>query len=364
MILPNILSGVAAANKIVQRIYDNEGRFGQSPGRGVDCQMVICPCMRYVPAKPLDAPRAQRKGHATSHERAMQDAESIFRRYEQIRPRLPRVSGARETVEIATVLDIADAVDAVVFDAFGVLNVGERRIEGADRRLEQLRARGCKIRVLTNAASYDRAGAIAKFKRLGLALEDDEIITSREAALMRLPAGHLGVIAAGGDDGCDIAHPFTRLGDAASDYDAVDAVVFLSAADWTETRQSLLMRSLRRNPRPLIVANADLAAPRESGFSLEPGHFGHLVADEIADCVRFFGKPFPDVYDLVAKTLPGVAPSRIAMCGDTLHTDILGAAAHGWRTVLVTADGLFAGLDASEFCRRSGIYADWRLRRI
>ena len=80
-------------------------------------------------------------------------------------------------------LDIADQVDAFVFDAFGVLNVGETMIPGADIRLDQLRERGCAIRILTNAASYDRSGAIAKFKRLGLRVEDDEIITSREAAL-------------------------------------------------------------------------------------------------------------------------------------------------------------------------------------
>ena len=35
---------------------------------------------------------------------------------------------------------------------------------------------------------------------------------------------------------------------------------------------------------------------------------------------------------------------KIAMFGDSLHTDILGAAAQGWKTVLVTKDGLFSGL--------------------
>ena len=52
------------------------------------------------------------------------------------------------------------------------------------------------------------------------------------------------------------------------------------------------------------------------------------------------------------------------MCGDTLHTDILGAAARGWRTVLVTQDGLFAGYDTEEFSSKSNIYSDWRLGRI
>jgi ribonucleotide monophosphatase NagD (HAD superfamily) len=62
--------------------------------------------------------------------------------------------------------------------------------------------------------------------------------------------------------------------------------------------------------------------------------------------------------------LPGVKPDRIAMCGDTLHTDILGAAARGWRTVLVTQDGLFSGHDTKTFSEQSDLFADWRLARI
>ncbi len=80
--------------------------------------------------------------------------------------------------------------------------------------------------------------------------------------------------------------------------------------------------------------------------------------------VRFFGKPFPEVYDLIEASLPTGDSDRIVMCGDTLHTDILGAAARGWRTVLVTRDGLFAGHSAPEFCAKAGIYPDWHLARI
>lgn len=294
----------------------------------------------------------------------MLDVETIFERYQQIRSRLPAMTGAPLTKEIPSLLDIADDIDAFVFDAFGVLNVGERLIEGADRRIDQLRERDCQIRVLTNAASYDRAGAIEKFERLGLKLADNEIVTSREAALMRLPVGHLGIIAANWDDLADISRPFTRLNDVPFDYDTVDAFLFLSTSDWNETRQEYLRDAMRRLPRPLVIANADLVAPRDEGFSLEPGHYGHLLADEFPDHVKFFGKPYAEVYDLVERTLEGIDPTRIAMCGDTLHTDIIGAAAFGWKTVLVTGDGLFAGLDAASFCRRSGLHANWCLSRI
>lgn len=294
----------------------------------------------------------------------MQTTQSIFHRYEEVRERFPKVAVRPKTQDITSLLDITDDIDAFVFDAFGVLNVGETMIPGADRRLDQLRKRGCAIRILTNAASYDRAGAIEKFKRLGLTVANDEIITSREAALLHLTDGDWGVIAASSDSLSDLPASARRLEDTPEDYDAVNHFLFLSTAEWTEPRQSLLMAAMHDRPRPLLIGNADLAAPRDDGFSIEPGHYGHLIADKFPYHVRFFGKPFPEVYDLIEASLPDVPADRIAMCGDTLHTDILGAAARGWRTVLVTQDGLFAGHETSVFSVKSNLFADWRLNRI
>lgn len=298
----------------------------------------------------------------------MHTTQSIHARYQEIRHRLPEIEIGAETGAapraIGSLLDIAEEADAFVFDAFGVLNVGETPIEGAAMRLDQLRARGCLIRVLTNAASYDRAGAIDKFRRLGMRLADDEIVTSRDATLAHMPAGRWGAIAAAGDGLHDLPHPVTRLGDDPAAYDAVEGFVFLSSAGWSAARQAMLTASLHRAPRPVWIANADLAAPRDDGFSQEPGFFGHLLADAKAAPVRFFGKPFPEIYTLAMATLPGIVPARIVMCGDTLHTDILGAAAAGWRSVLVTRDGLYAGQDVTPYMADAAIFPDWRLDRI
>lgn len=294
----------------------------------------------------------------------MLTTQSIFDRYQEVRARFPQVAAHKDSCDIQSLLDIANQVDAFVFDAFGVLNVGETMIPGADKRLEQLRENGCAVRILTNAASYDRCGAIAKFKRLGLRVEDDEIITSREAALQNLNQGKWGVIAADTDPLRDLPDTVIRLQDIYADYEQVDQFLFLSTANWTVTRQDLLLSAMQHRPRLLRIGNADLAAPRDEGFSVEPGHFGHQIADLFPDYVQFFGKPFPEVYDLVEGSLPSLPSDRIVMCGDTLHTDILGAVARGWRTVLVTQDGLFAGYDTKPFSERSGIFADWRLKRI
>jgi ribonucleotide monophosphatase NagD (HAD superfamily) len=47
------------------------------------------------------------------------------------------------------------------------------------------------------------------------------------------------------------------------------------------------------------------------------------------------------------------------MVGDTLHTDVLGGAAAGIGTILITDHGLFKGFDVAPYITQSGIQPDW-----
>lgn len=294
----------------------------------------------------------------------MNNVTSVFDRYETIRHRMPNARFGNTTRQLESLLDITSDADAFVFDAYGVLNIGETPITGAAQRLDELRDAGKAIRILSNAASYSHPAAVEKFSKLGMNVSPEEIVTSRDAAISGLGSGLWGCITAPHDDLADIDATFCRLDDNVQDFDRVDSFLFLSSAAWTDEHQTILTHSLRKRPRPVIVANADLVAPREGGFSLEPGHYAHLLVDEGLGEMTFFGKPFPQVHQMIEATLPNTPPERIVMCGDTLHTDILGAAARGWRTVLVTRDGLFSGADTADFCRRSAIVPDWRTERI
>ncbi|MDD7973227.1 HAD-IIA family hydrolase [Roseinatronobacter alkalisoli] len=294
----------------------------------------------------------------------MNDVSDIFNRYEAIRHRMPHARFGAATRKLDSLLDIAADADAFVFDAYGVLNIGETPISGAAQRLDELRAAGKAIRILSNAASYSHPAAVEKFAKLGISVTPNEIVTSRDAAISGLGSGLWGCITAPHDDLADIDADICRLDKNPEDFDRVESFLFLSSTAWTDDHQAILTQSLRNRPRPVIVANADLVAPREGGFSLEPGHYAHLLADAGLGQMTFFGKPFPQVHQMIEATLPDTPPDRIVMSGDTLHTDILGAAARGWRTVLVTRDGLFSGTDTEDFCRRSAIFPNWRTERI
>ncbi len=288
------------------------------------------------------------------------DPQAAFARYEAVRARLPSAIFPTASTPLPSLEQVADHVDGFLLDAFGVLNVGETAIAGAVARMASLRARGKKLVVLTNAASYTRAQLLAKYQRLGFDFTMDEIVASREVAVARLEqiAQNATWAVIGGDDGGDIPQ---RTLDAVADpstLDAADGILFLSTARWSPALQDRLIDSLIRNPRPLVIANPDLVAPREDGLSLEPGLFGHDLLDAAKADVHWFGKPFGDAFaDGIARA--GLEPARLAMVGDTLHTDILGGAAAGCRTVLVTDHGLFAGFDTAPFIAACAIVPDF-----
>lgn len=153
-----------------------------------------------------------------------------------------------------------------------------------------------------------------------------------------------------------------RLAQDNAPFDEVDAFVFLSTdtGAWSDAQQAKLRRTMSNQPRTVLVGNPDVAAPNEAGFFLEPGHFAHELAEIPGVSAHFFGKPFANAFEHALDRLSrAVDPSRVAMVGDSLHTDILGGAAAGFRTVLVTGHGLFSGEDASPYIKASGIVPDF-----
>lgn len=286
-----------------------------------------------------------------------------FERYEQVRPRMPPADFPGNGEVRADLRELFDEFDAFVLDGFGVLNVGDAPVPQAAERVGQMRAAGKQVLVLTNGASFPSSRTAGKYRRWGFDLADADVISSRDALAVGLagyPESMRWGFAATRDSEIETLAPHAvLLEDDAAAYDAVDAIVLLSALDWNAARQELLFESLMRQRRPLLVGNPDLVAPREDFPSLEPGWFANDLADRTRVFPVFYGKPYRNVFELAAARLTGVSPARIAMVGDSLHTDILGAASFGWRSVLVTDHGLFKNEDIAALCERSGIFPDY-----
>lgn len=287
-------------------------------------------------------------------------------RYLAVAPRLPlshfpTYSEPRDDLQALT-----DEFDAFVLDGFGVLNVGGSAVPGAVECVRALQSAGKRVLVLTNGATMPATSTPEKYAAWGFEFDPADIISSRDAlakGLQTQPAEQLWGFAAPSIARIEtLAHRAIHLGDKAETYEAADGFVLLSTADWNMQRQTLLQQALARRSRPVLVGNPDLVAPWEGRLSIEPGFFAHALADAgVAEPV-FYGKPFANVFELAAMRLHGVPGHRIAMVGDTLHTDILGGAAFGWRTVLVHDHGLFRGIDPQPIMEACGIRPDFICR--
>lgn len=313
----------------------------------------------------------------------MQTAESIFNRYEEIRARLPKFSDNSaaklvQSQDIENLGEIADDFDVFLFDAFGVLNVGETAIHGAAERVKTLQELGKKVYILTNSASYEKPSLSRKFARLGFDINDDHIISSREVLFSILNDRNLfssydgkkwGIIGI-----CDLGDLPRKIDtvryqpEDQSEFYSADAFIFLSSANWTHKDQNKFVQYLKDNPKPVFIGNPDLVAPREGCFSLEPGYFAHEILDMTTSSIEFYGKPFSDAFRIAIDHANNNANptklDRILMIGDTLHTDIIGGKSAKIKTALVTDHGTFSGQDVKPYIEKSQIIPDFVLPSI
>ncbi len=296
-------------------------------------------------------------------------AARAFEAYLAIRHRLPAAVFGTGWQRATSLDDIVAPFDLVLLDAYGVLNVGETPIDGAARRIAALRAAGKAVMVVSNSAGYPKRLMMERYRRLGFDFSPSEVVTSREALLDHLamaPRRRWGVMlnpSNGTEEFEGIAATF--LGEDPSDYHVAEGFILIGSDGWNERRQTLLEGTLRARARPVIVGNPDIVAPREGGLSTEPGHFAHRLADDTGVAPVFLGKPFAEIFELAMSRLSTpVAPERVLMIGDTLHTDILGGRNMGFATALVTDHGSLVGLDVEDAIQRSGITPDFVIDRI
>lgn len=295
-------------------------------------------------------------------------AEQAFAAYERVRRRLPSAAFPTAPRRAATLEAVAADYDVFLLDAFGVLNVGDSPIPGAPERVAMLQRAGKRVMVLTNSASHPAEVVLAKYCGLGFDFAAEDVVSSRDALHAGLSArsdATWGVMAPDGARIEELGPRAMPLGDAPAPYETASGFILLGSAGWTEARQVRLAAALRARPRPVLVGNPDIVAPRESGLTLEPGHYAHRLADETGIAPEFYGKPFANIFDLALGRLGSAVPrERILMVGDTLHTDVLGGAAKGMHTALVTGFGLFRGGDAEGAMARSGIVPHHVIERI
>lgn len=295
-------------------------------------------------------------------------ADEALDAYEAARHRLPvHPATSDEIAKADTLCSISERFDVFLLDAFGVLNVGETAIPGAPEAVLELQRQRKRVLVVSNAASVGTDDLLRKYRAFGFDFAREDIVTSRQTLARNITNDRdlaWGVVAQASANLGDLGLPRAlRLADDPAPYNTCDAVLLLGSGDWTPERNALLETALQRRRKRVLVANPDIVAPRETGFSVEPGHIAHRLADAVDIEPEFYGKPFANIYDVAFARLGQVDRSRVLMVGDSLHTDILGARAYGIASALMPRFGFFAGGAVDAAIARTGIVPDFLVDR-
>ena len=278
---------------------------------------------------------------------------------------LPKRKGKMEKAK--SIDEISDKFDAFIFDSFGVLNVGSTLIENVPNALNKLKRKEKVITVLTNGASYPTSKKVETFCNWKLPFNSTEIISSRD-----LLKNHLknekkitwGVIGSPGSDIDELGISGYILGNNMKQIDKCEGIIYLGCEYWSNENQKILEDHVVKNSLKVLVGNPDIIAPQKSSFSIEPGFWSYNFHKFRASKPLYFGKPHNQIFDLainkiIALSNKSISLDRIAMVGDSLHTDILGGLSSKISTILVTNHGLFKDYDYYNAIAKTSICPDW-----
>ena len=224
------------------------------------------------------------------------------------------------------------AYDLAMLDLDGVVYVGGDAVQGAREHLAAARAAGMRLAFVTNNASRSPRTVAEHLVELGIAAEAADVVTSAQAAA-RLAVDRAGpgarVVCLGADG---LREAVREVG--LTPVGVEDEAAAIVTGYGPDVRWSEIMRAAVRirDGLPWVASNTDLTFP--ASFGIAPGH-GVQV-----EMLRSFagvepaiaGKPARPLLD---ETVRRVGGRRPLMVGDRLDTDIEGARAAGFDSLLV-----------------------------
>jgi 4-nitrophenyl phosphatase len=222
-------------------------------------------------------------------------------------------------------------VDAVVCDLDGVVYRGDRPVEGSPEAIRTLREAGIAVLFCSNNARPTLDEYVAKLAAMGVPCSDGELVTSPVVAAEVIGRDHPGArVFAVGAAGLREALTQRDL-ELVAEAEA-DVVVVGIDPDFDYEVMSRSSSAVRAGAT-FYATNDDATFPAEEG--LRPGAGAIVASIEVASGVApiVLGKPHRPMMEAVLRRLPDGA--RVAMVGDRPETDLDGARAMGWETVLV-----------------------------
>jgi ribonucleotide monophosphatase NagD (HAD superfamily) len=299
---------------------------------------------------------------------------------EHLLPRTPAVAACQQLSVAAStssssprivsgLREVAGEFDAFILDQWGVLHDGSEAIEGAPECFAALAAAGKQLIILSNDGARKASGktGVSRLTKMGYdttplvgsVLAGEEAIQwmLREYAGRRTKCTWMAWSAGGFErtytDGLDlelvpfeeteliIAQGTARVltSDADLDADPARNLQYSKTGEVDEVAERL--RAAAARDAVLVCCNPDLKTVKRTSSGAEvaeycPGGIARFY-ESCGGKVVWFGKPFAEHFEACLRELGITDKSRVAMVGDALETDVLGARNAGIASVLVAS---------------------------
>ncbi len=272
-------------------------------------------------------------------------------------------------VREVTIDELVERYPALLFDAYGVLSYSVGALPGAVELINRLNGVGKPYYVLTNDASALPERRAAGYRRVGLNVDEDRIITSGSLLKGFFANNGLGgarcLVLGTADSAEYVRRACGAVVQAADGFDVVvvgdqSGFPFVGGVNAVLTE---LFRMIDAGGMPrLVLPNPDLVYPDDDGFGMASGSVALII--EAALRQRYpersgleferLGKPNGAIFE---EALRRTGTREMVMLGDALETDIRGANAFGIDSALVAggvtpSEGLSGGVDVPTYWLR------------
>lgn len=225
--------------------------------------------------------------------------------------------------------------EAYIFDLDGTLYLDERPIPWAPETVAQLRAEGARVAFVTNNPLSDPAAYAQRLTQIGIPASASEVTTSVDALIDYLGEHHprctvLAVAERVVIESLIAAGHAVTLEPADTD---VVVVSFDRSFDYAKLHAAY--RAVREHGAVIVATNPDPYCPtRDGGLPDCAAMLAAIEACTGAVAEAVVGKPSRQMVETVLRRLD-VDPSRAAVIGDRLMTDVAMGQAAGAAGVLV-----------------------------
>jgi HAD superfamily hydrolase (TIGR01459 family) len=255
--------------------------------------------------------------------------------------------------------ELAPRYDGFILDLWGVVHDGVAPFPGVLDCMERLIGAGKRLVLLSNAPR--RADdVVRRIEKIGVPRRlYHAVMSSGEEAWQHLSRREEPFYAAlgrrclhiGSERDLDMREGLDL--DWVDTAEAADFILNTGPAPTEETHDyAPLLHAARERDLPMVCANPDLVVIHGDRPALCAG----VIAEQyeaLGGRVRWHGKPYPSVYDSCLGLLGVADRRRILAIGDSLRTDIAGAAGAGIDSLLVVS-----GIHAVEFTRDGALDRD------